>query len=306
MVVASKKYIFLTALSLVAFGNLPQASAQSADEDILFHPVNADACDDRQLDDDKRTAENRAIDIASLTAIKTAGFLQQKYPDLGMEALDFISYRIIDEYLIDVEHEITHDDEKRICIKLSATVEIPPAELDMLANEYRNLNAFSDNEMAEVAEQAQNSIKIEPQNISQQKLLYIEPMAFFDGSDTTHYSSYLTDLFSHSKYFFVTDDLKIADYVITPRLTNAEVNILDKSNNKMQMTIELDTAAPTIHDFIPISEQQKHFILFAADKDEQKVADNMIKKLLQRAAAATCTKLEKYIQKQLEDKIFKH
>lgn len=304
MVVIKKKYALLAAVSILCL-NAFSASAESADEDILFQQVTADACDDRQTDDDKKTAENRAVDMASLTAIKTAGFLQQRYPDLSMEALDFISYRIIDEYLIDVEHKITHDDDERVCIKLSATVEISPQELNDLAQEYRNIDTVAPEEIEEVVEQAQNSIKIEPQNINQQKLLYIAPMAFFDGSDTTHYASFLTDSFSHSKYFFVTDDLKIADYVITPRLTHAEVNALDKNNNKMYMTVELDTAAPTAHDFIPISEQQNHFILFSTDKDEQEVADTMLKKLLQRAAAATCSKLEKYIQKQLEDKIFK-
>lgn len=302
------KTLFLSAVFGVGLWtiNSGSAQAQTADEDVLFLPVSADACDDRQADDDKKTAENRAIDMASLNAIKTEGFLQKRYPKLSLEALDLVSYRIIDEYLIDVEHQVTHDDDQRVCIKLNATVEITTEELDLLAKEYKGINAFAESEMAEVAEQAQNSIQIEPQNINQQKLVYIAPMNFFDGTDTDHYTPYLTDLFSHSKYFFVTDDLKIADYVITPNLSSAEVSAIDAKNNRMQMVVELDTAAPTIQDFMPLSEQQNHFILFAADKDEQEVADKLIQKLLQRAAAATCSKLEKHLQKQIEDKVLNH
>ena len=301
MVVKSQKQISaLTCALLLAFPSTNVVLAADAEGDILFQAVTADACDDRQADDDKHTAENRAIDSACLIAIKTSGLLQQRYPKLGVEALDLVSYRLIDEYLIDVKHKITLNDDKRVCVKVNASIEITPDDLNQLVKEYKNISHFSDEGIAEAAEKVQDTFKAVPNEPDEKQLVYITPMVFYDGTETNHYEKYLKELFNNNSYFFVTDDLKLADYIVTPRLVRAEVDEMDANNNKMRMMVELDTAAPNKTEFMPLSEQQNHFILFATDKNEQKIADTLLKKLLSRAAITTITKLEKAIQEQLE------
>jgi hypothetical protein len=62
-------------------------------------PVEADACDDRQSDDDMQTALNRAIDKASLSAVKLSGIIQKQSDNkIYASVLDVISYHIIDNY----------------------------------------------------------------------------------------------------------------------------------------------------------------------------------------------------------------
>ncbi|MBR6356073.1 MAG: hypothetical protein IKR92_04375, partial [Alphaproteobacteria bacterium] len=92
------KTLLLSGLCGLLLGN----AAQSADYGIISQDVTADACDERQVNDDKKTAENRAVDKAGLSAVKLAGFIQKLYPDLSASALDLISYQIIDEYMTDV------------------------------------------------------------------------------------------------------------------------------------------------------------------------------------------------------------
>ena len=69
--------------------------------------VEADACDDRQQDFDKQTMEYRAVDKASLIAVKSAGIIQKYGENLTPSVVDIIAYRLIDEYLANVEHNIT-------------------------------------------------------------------------------------------------------------------------------------------------------------------------------------------------------
>ena len=68
----------------------------------------------------------------------------------------------------------------------------------------------------------------------------------------------------------------------------------------MQMAVELRTVSPTETDFVPIQQEQTHFILFAADKDEQEIADNLIKKLLTAASKDADAKINRFLQNELE------
>ena len=132
------------------------------------------------------------------------------------------------------------------------------------------------------------------------KLVYIENMKFWDDTDTNHYTDFLKEKFSHSDYYFVTDDKNLADFVIEPALTRAEVDKIDDTNHKMQMVVVLQTTAQHNADFKPLKQEQNHFVLFAADKDEQQMADNLIMKLLTRAAADANGKINRFLQDELE------
>jgi hypothetical protein len=69
----------------------------------------------------------------------------------------------------------------------------------------------------------------------------------------------------------------------------------------MKMILLLNLEAPNDKNFTALQEEQKHFILFAADKNEQQMADMLIKKLLSRAATSMVIKLDKKIEQQLEE-----
>lgn len=293
--VKSKTFL-LSGLCGLLLGN----AAQSADYGIISQDVTADACDERQVNDDKKTAENRAVDKAGLSAVKLAGFIQKLYPDLSASALDLISYQIIDEYMMGQKHTVTLSDAERVCVKLEAMVELTTEELARLVEEYRNSDAPAE-QIAEVVEEVNQKLAFKPRTLSDKKLLYIRNMVFWNGDETNHYKDLLTGLFSHSQYFYVTDDEKLADFTVTPRLKKADVDEIDKHNHKMQMQVELEVLSRTIEEFSPIAEHQNHFILFAADKDEQKIADDLLRKLLSKAANDASAKIDNFEAKRIEN-----
>ena len=269
--------------------------------------VSADACDDRQQGYDAKTMEYRAVDKASLIAVKSSGLIQKYDDKLSPTVLDIVAYRLIDEYLHDVKHEITHSSSNRVCVHVKANLVISPIEMGALIKEHKEaaeparINPDAEVQMAsEVAEEINKTTALKPQNLKEKKLLYIENIKFWDGSENNHYADILKELFSDSEYYFVTADKGVADYMVTPSLKKAEVDKIDANNHKMKMLIEIQVDATNEKDFKTIKQEQNHFVLFSADKDEQQVADTLIKKLLARAAKEVDGKLNRHIQNELE------
>ena len=261
-------------------------------------PVEADACDDRQSDDDKETALNRAIDKASLSAVKLSGIIQKQNDKIYASVLDVISYHIIDNYLFDVEHEVTYDDAKRVCVKVKGNVAIPTDELNSLIEEYKS--SMTPESLAEISENVKQNVAFKPNKLSERKLVYINNMRFWDGSETDHYAEEIKKLFDDNEYFFITDKKDTADFVITPVLEKAQVDRINDSNHKMQMILNTEIVSDKISGFNKASNVQNHFILFSADKDEQEIADDLIKKLLKKSAFGTAGKIEEVIQNHLK------
>ena len=294
-----KHNIALVGALLTALGTVESGTATAADSTIINESVTADACDERSRNDDKLTAENRAVDKAGLAAIKLSGVIQQHYPNLSANALDTIAYRIIDEYMSDSRHEVTLADGNRVCVNLHAEITLTGEQLAELVQEYRDSDA-PEEQLEAVVKQVNAETTFKPQKLADKKLLYIRKMAFWNGDETGHYKDLLTGLFSHSDYFYVTDDPKLADYVVVPRLLKAEVDEIDTEHHKMQMQLEFEVHAEAIDDFLPIHVKQMHFILFAADKDEQEIADGLLRKLLAKGAEETGAKIDKFEAERLE------
>lgn len=271
-----------------------------ADEDVLARQIEADACDERLADDDLQTAENRAVDKASLAAVKTSGLIQGYYENLSDMALNLISYRIIDEYLFDVSHQVTLDDEKQVCVHITAGLEMSPEDLHVLVAEYKASAPINHNEAAQIAEDVQQETQFKPQSLAEKKLLYIDELQFWNGIKTANYRQLLQEQLPESEYFYITNDRSMADYVLEPFVETAHVEGIDANNRKMQIRLLLNAVAANNNDLPLISEQQNHFILFTADKDEQQVADTLIRKLLARAAISVSTQINTQLANILE------
>ncbi|MBR1399166.1 MAG: hypothetical protein IJ564_03195 [Alphaproteobacteria bacterium] len=295
----NRKYALLLSAAIMY---APLCFAEDVPEPVK---VSADACDDRRADDDKDTAEYRAIDKASLAAVKLSGIIQKYNNDLGASAMDVISYQIIDNYMHEVTHEITLNEIKRICVKVNAVVSVTADEMNAMIEEYKaieppHLTEAAD--VAEIAESVNNTLSFKPQSPDEKKLVFIGKMNMWDNTKTDHYADYIKNLFADSDYFYVTEDENLADFVIVPSLKKAKVSDIDVNNNKMQMQSSLQIISDKFADFAPWEDQQNHFILFDVTEDEQEVADTLIKKLLLKSSKNTSKKLETYISQKLENK----
>lgn len=305
--VKSKQFL-LSGIYALACLSAKANFATAADNGLITKFVEAEACDDRELTDDTKTAENRAVDKASISAVKLSGIVQARHPELTASALDIIAYRIIDEYMLNATHKVTISDDSHVCVKLKATVEMTPDELDKLITEYKNSEP-TEFQASEIADKINENTTFKANTLQDKKLLFIDNMMMWNGEETDHYHDFLYGLFSSSDYFYVTDapDAKdYADYIVSPSLSRSVVDKIDKEHHKMQMVVEIAVTSSRDADFDGLGIQQNHFILFPADKNEQEIADTLIRKLLTRAANEAVGKLNSYLSKQIEDNLRKN
>lgn len=271
-----------------------------ADEDLIIRQVSADACDARLAEDDVQTAENRALDKASLAAIKTSGLIQGYYPKLSDMALNLVAYRIIDEYLFDIKHNVTLDDAKQICVHIDASLEMAPEDLHVLVAEYKSSVPVNETEIMQIVQEVQQETEFKPQNLNEKKLVFITPLRFWNGAQTNSYRNLLQESLAGGDYFYITDEETMADFTVEPYVETAHIEHVDAQNRKMQVSLTLNIRATNNQYFEPITEQQNHFILFAEAKDEQQVANTLIQKLLERAGAAAKIQLNHRLADNLE------
>lgn len=300
MVKAAYPLLFSALFSVVSIQD-GWAESENRSETIQ-EKIEADSCDDRLSGDDLKTAENRATDKASLAAVKLSGVIQKYAPDINVHSLDLVTYRIVDEYLSNITHNVTFDDENRICVRVQADLTIAESELEELIHEYKRNEAVESAEVVAIAEKIQNQMKVRPHSEQDRKLVYIAQMQLWNGDQTNHYTAYLSELLSHSEYYYITPDESLADFTIKPELEKADVDELDAQNHKMHMIVKLNVTNNGAQNADEINDKQNHFILFKADEDEQKVADKLIVKLLNRAVTNVNNQLEKNIQNILSQK----
>ena len=166
----SRKVLTFVLLLLCFAKNVP------AQENSLT--VEASACDEKQQGFDAKTMEYRAVDKASLIAVKSSGIIQKNGTNLLPSVVDIIAYRLIDEYLQNVEHKITVSEPNRVCVNVTGNLEINTDELKALIKEHNEaaeparINPEAEVKMAEEeAEEVKNATAFKPKNLNEKKLL---------------------------------------------------------------------------------------------------------------------------------------
>ena len=195
-----KKHMLFYATLTTAWFLCFFAHALPNEADPVF--VSADACDDLESKDSTLAAENRAVDKASLSAVKLSGIIQENHPDLPSDALDMVSYRIIDEYMMNTTHEVTFRDSSHVCVKLSATVLLTKEELEELITEYKK-STQPTADIKKIAAEVKDNTSFKPQNLQQKKLLYLKKTEMWNGEETNHYDEMLKNLFLEKRIIFL-------------------------------------------------------------------------------------------------------
>lgn len=121
-------------------------------------------------------------------------------------------------------------------------------------------------------------------------LIYITPTEFFNKTTSAKYAEILREMFVKSDYFYVTDKIELADYVIGSKVLRAKVDPINKDTNRMQMVIAVESRNTDSGE--TETEHQNRFVLFSSSENEQKVAAKLMKQLFEKAADKIITELE--------------
>ncbi|MBP5399600.1 MAG: hypothetical protein J6Y53_04200 [Alphaproteobacteria bacterium] len=129
-------------------------------------------------------------------------------------------------------------------------------------------------------------------------LVYIGPVEFSNNTHSYKPISVLKSFFKNEDVYTILDSPDGADYIITPKVLKAKIDPIDQQNSRLQMVVSTELKINNTDG--SISDHQNHFVLFTKDQDEQEVAMNLLKKLLQKSGKKLAQRIEQH-----ENKIYR-
>lgn len=318
----------------VAF--VPSAYAETMPDENYSEEIQTlfgQACERVKPQETISSIRMRATDKATFEAVKNleaVTSLQNQYDD---HDLNVLVYKIVDNYVEDLGVQTTEQNAQKICVEITGYVSADniSAALNELKNEQTNASeteatniqplaeetneepsvqvAQSLPQVAPVADEnvqpvekkaqepAKTNVTLTPKAPSA-KLLYIAPLEFFNNTYSKEYVKILNRIFDNNAYYQITEDENAAGYVIYSKVLRAKVDAINSNTNRMQMVVSVEVKNKM--DGSSAIEHQNRFILFNSNEDEQKVAANLMQKLLTKASKLILNKVERMARIQAE------
>lgn len=331
------KLLNLVAATLVLSGSY-RAYAQEANIGMALDSsslddnavaIYAEACEPLKKDEPKSSIRMRVTDKASFNAVSNMTELD-KFKILDRHDLNVLVYNIVDNYVEDMAVRTTSHNTSDICLEVTGYVR--KENINKAYQEAKNtpkednseVKGLNEDDLVEEEDsplslvQPEASINTktnisaftnsEPQSELRQsetipdkkaRLVYIEPVEFFNNTQSESHAQILKEIFAHNENFYLTDKKDLADYVIKSKILRAKVDPINRNTNRLQMVLAVgvqfkDTNTTSV-------EHQNRFILFSSDESEQKVAADLMKKLFEKAAEPILDKVEQNARKKSEN-----
>lgn len=314
------------AFLLPAYAETVSEENNSEDIQTLF----GQACERIKPQETISSIRMRATDKATFDAVKSLENISSLQQDFNNHDLNVLTYKIVDNYVEDLAVQTTEQNAQKICVEITGYVSSNNIALALneLKNELQTNNESQDFSSANISDEQTDTTPSEnlpnvsnQDNLSSQtlsipqeasssenyeqtqpkqnvQLLYIAPLQFFNNTSSKEYVKILERIFNDNAYFQLTDDETNADYIIYSKVLRAKVDAINSDTNRMQMVVSVEVKNKI--DGSSAIEHQNRFILFKSSDNEQKVAANLMQKLLTKASKLILNKVERMAQRQAE------
>lgn len=121
-------------------------------------------------------------------------------------------------------------------------------------------------------------------------LVYIESTKFYNDTKSDKLSKVIEEEFKNNAYVFVTNDKKLANYVIYPNILRVKVDSINDETNRLQMVTMIEME--DIDKKSSTREYQNRFTLFSNNDNEQEIAKDLMEKLILKANSQIMQKIE--------------
>ena len=257
--------------------------------------ASAEACEELKEGEDKASARVRAIDKASFSSVENLPYLQKYKANLNSHDFNVMIYGIVDEFLENTTAKTTSEDDKNICVSVSGQIKEENLKSSIeKALEERGKDAPTDMvfENIDTSETLKNTEEISAvPDVEERGLVYIAPTTFYNGATSDNHSKLLKHLMSNSNFFYITDNMEIADFIIYTNVEKAKIEVMDENSSKLQMSIDFRLLSS---DGTEIAEEkQSRTIVFDKSQTEQQNAQKLLKNMYAKASRRLINELEK-------------
>ena len=274
--------VFFLALGIVCSGSA------FASSDVA--KLSAQACEKINANEAKSTVRVRAADKANFFAVSRLASLKKARNTLDEHNFNVLVYNIVDEFVEDLNVKTTSQNDDEICVEIAGFV-----------NNQNVLKAFdnymSDDISLEQEEDAESIVanvnKVIPMPAIDEKKdeqkteplvkasVYVEPVEFYNNTASEKYADFIKKQFEESQYFSLTDDKKVANYIVKPKVLKIKADAINTDTFRLHMVLSLGVKG--VAEKMEVTEFQNRFILFSKDENEQNVAKGLMQKLFKTA-----------------------
>ena len=121
-------------------------------------------------------------------------------------------------------------------------------------------------------------------------LIYIAPVEFNNNTHTSKPLGVLKEFFANEDLYTLLDNPDGADYTISSKVLKAKIDSVNQKTKRMQMVVSVELKINGADG--SISDHQNRFVLFDSSENEQEVAMNLLKKLLQKSGEKLIARVE--------------
>lgn len=258
--------------------------------------ISANTCEKALEGESPSSVRIRAVDKAVFLALKNLEELEPDRQRLSDYDFNAMVYQLVDDYVEDLSSTVTKSETGKICVDIKGYIN--PNNIEIVRGQFQNLADEQDQaSVAQIADEVNQSLTIKPRDAQNLALVYINDLAYENGTTSHKYALFLKEKIKNNPYYYLTEEKDLADYVITPRFLKGKVDALDATHKRLQMVVVLDVDGLE-NDTQSIA--QNRFLLFGAEENEQDIAKRLLKKLLEAAGQETVRHIERKEQLKLE------
>ena len=280
-----------------SFANAPD-SFQSSDNIAIY----GTACEDIK-DDFKSSVRVRVTDKASFLAISTIPDLVDFRKNMTDHDFNVMVYAIVDDMIEDMTVKTLKQDEEEICVEMTGSVKndnIYKAVSDHIEAKAKEPTLDLEPKTKEISTTTETVVttttttktvveKVEPQNLK--SLVYVPPLTFYNNTRSSQHTQIIKNLFLNNSQVELTTNPDEADYIVKAKVLRAKVEQINQESSRLQMIISIELEIT--RDNSVLTANQNRFVLFSKDDNEQEVASNLMRNLLEKAGRSILSRVEK-------------
>lgn len=275
---------FILKLSALVFFMLISIVSKA---DSFFLPIKSDVCINNNNNEEKEDLIFKLQDKAALLAVKSSDYVNNKAQAYNDYEYTLIAYKIVDKALKDATHNITKENENKICISYNANLD--KMKIEQIFSNYKKTN-LNDEKIKEIANNINKTLpKSIYENNNRTPLIYIEDLEFYNKKRTPKYANHIKEQLIFSPDILITEKEELADFYLKPKVIKSSIDKIDEKNSKFSMAVELKIT--DIQNKEILKETKKRYIIIDNNSKKQEIAQKMLIKLLNEALASLKDKI---------------
>ena len=256
--------------------------------------IYGEACEEFKADEQNASTRLKATDKASYGAVSSLAEIVNIKDSFDEHDYNMLIYTLVDEYIEDMSTKTTRQDQQQICVEVSGyiTPENIGKAIDKTIKSPQVLAENSDTPKKINTESSLETLSNDlsslpvleepPSDVVILSTIFVKPTEFYNNTFSNSHSSILKNILSQAENIKLVDNEDEANFVITPKVLKAKIESLNKETNRMQMVVALETFDRNQNSVT--SEHQNKFVLFNNSDDEQSVAKQLLKDLMEQGS----------------------